>query len=70
MTEFEKALRGEITPLLAGVARDEGIEPERLRKLVAEGRAVLTGAARPNCRRRRRLPRCHRPSTASVPGIV
>jgi phosphomethylpyrimidine synthase len=50
LTECEKAMRGEVTPLLAGVARDERMEPERLRTLVAEGRAVLTGAARPNCR--------------------
>ena len=50
MTECEKAMGGEISPLLAGVAADEGMEPERLRKLVAEGRAVLTGAARRNCR--------------------
>ena len=50
LTEFEKALRGEITPVLTRVAENEGIEPERLRRLVAEGRAVVTGASRAQCR--------------------
>lgn len=50
MTEFEKASQGQITPVLAGVAGDEGMDPERLRALVAGGRVVLTGMARGHSR--------------------
>lgn len=50
MTEFEKALRGEISPALRRVAEDEHIEPEKLGRLVADGRAIITGTARPHCR--------------------
>ena len=50
MTEFERALKGEITPVLAAVAGIEHVEPELLRRLVAEGRAVITGSARERCR--------------------
>ncbi len=50
MTEFEKALRGEISPALGMVAGDEHIEPEKLRRLVAGGRAIITGTARSHCR--------------------
>ncbi|MDD4856691.1 MAG: phosphomethylpyrimidine synthase ThiC [Candidatus Krumholzibacteria bacterium] len=50
MTEFQRALRGEITPVLKKVADDEHMEPGRLRRLVAEGRAVITGTAREHCR--------------------
>ena len=49
-TEVEKARSGEISPALGEVAGAEGIEPERLRALVAEGRVVITGTARPHCR--------------------
>lgn len=50
MTEFEIAKRGEVSPALEQVARDEGMESERLRQLVAEGRAVITGMRRDGCR--------------------
>lgn len=50
MTEVLKARAGEISPVLARVASDEGMEPERLRGLVADGRVVLTGYARPHAR--------------------
>ena len=50
MTEFEKAKRGETSPALKRVAADEGIDPEILRSIVAEGRAVITGYMRENCR--------------------
>ena len=50
MTEYEKAKAGEITKTLEGVAEEEGIDPIKLRDLVAEGRVILTGMARSNCR--------------------
>ena len=50
MTEFERALKGELTPALRSVADDERVEPETLRRLVAEGRAIITGTARAHCR--------------------
>ncbi len=50
MTEFEKALRGEVTPVCTCVAETEGLDPEKLRRLIAEGRAVITGTARSLCR--------------------
>jgi phosphomethylpyrimidine synthase len=50
LTEFERALKGEITPALRSVADDERVEPETLRRLVAEGRAIITGTARAHCR--------------------
>ena len=50
MTEFERAKSGDMSPDLRQVARDEGMEPERMRLLVAEGRAVITGARREGCR--------------------
>jgi phosphomethylpyrimidine synthase len=50
LTEFQTASRGEITPVLERAARNEGIEPERLRRLVAEGRVVIMGWARAQCR--------------------
>ncbi|MBN1885804.1 MAG: phosphomethylpyrimidine synthase ThiC [Candidatus Krumholzibacteriota bacterium] len=50
MTEVLKARAGEISPVLARVASDEGMEPERLRGLVADGRVVLTGYARKHSR--------------------
>lgn len=50
MTEFEKAKRGETSPALERVAADEGLEPETLRNLIADGRVVLTGYIRENCR--------------------
>lgn len=49
MTEFEIAKRGDVSPALERVARDEGVEPERVRRLVADGRAVITGAGREGC---------------------
>ena len=39
-----------MTRAIASVARDEGIEPEHLAQLVAEGRAVITGKAREHCK--------------------
>jgi phosphomethylpyrimidine synthase len=50
LTEFERALKGEITPALRAVADAEHVEPERLRRLVADGRVILTGTAREHCR--------------------
>ena len=50
MTEFEKAKRGETSPALARVAAEEGIDAEVLRSLVAEGKVVITGYARDDCR--------------------
>ncbi len=50
MTEFQRALKGETTAALRTVAESERIEPEALRRLVAEGRAVITGTARKHCR--------------------
>lgn len=50
MTEFQKARNGETTPALERVARDEGVEPEKLKRLIAEGKAVITGTARGHCR--------------------
>lgn len=50
MTEVERARKGQISPALSEAAVSEGIEPERLRALVASGRAVITGTARPRCR--------------------
>ncbi len=41
MTIKEQAEKGIITPEIEACARAEGIEPERLRKLVAEGKAVV-----------------------------
>jgi phosphomethylpyrimidine synthase len=49
LTEFERASKGEITPALAQVAEAERMEPELLRRVVAEGRAVITGTVRPQC---------------------
>ncbi len=50
MTEVEKARAGETSPALQEVAQFEGIDPEELRVLVADGRAVITGYARAECR--------------------
>ena len=50
MTEYQKACNGEISPVLERVAAQECMEPERLRRLVAGGSAVITGTARKNCR--------------------
>jgi phosphomethylpyrimidine synthase len=50
LTEFQRALRGELTPVLKKVAEDEHMEPERLRRLIAEGCAVITGTTREHCR--------------------
>ena len=50
MTEYEKAKAGEITKALEGVAEEEGVDPIKLRDLVAQGRVVLTGMARSHCR--------------------
>lgn len=50
MTEVEKARAGETSPALQEVAQFEGIDPEELRVLVADGRAVITGYARADCR--------------------
>ena len=50
MTEVEKARAGEITPALKEVAQFEGIDPEKLRILVADGRVVINGYARSHSR--------------------
>ncbi len=50
MTEIEKARAGETSSALKEVAQFEGIDTERLRALVADGRAVITGYARAHSR--------------------
>lgn len=40
-TQLQRALSGEITPEMAQVAKDEGVEPEAIRRGVAEGRIVI-----------------------------
>ena len=50
MTEVEKARAGETSSALQEVAQFEGVDPEELRALVADGRAVITGYARADCR--------------------
>ena len=50
MTEFEKAKRGEASSALERVASDEGLDSLVLRSLVAEGRAIITGYLRDNCK--------------------
>lgn len=50
MTEVEKARAGEMTPALKEVAQFEGIDPEELRVLVADGRVVISGYARAHSR--------------------
>jgi phosphomethylpyrimidine synthase len=50
LTEFERAKNGEITPAVRTVAQEERIDPERLRNLIADGRAVILGGARTHCR--------------------
>jgi phosphomethylpyrimidine synthase len=50
LTEVEKARAGEITPALKEVAQFEGIDPEKLRALVADGRVVINGYARAHSR--------------------
>ena len=49
MTEYQRAINGEITLALKEVADNEGIDPEKLRKFVAEGRVILTGTLRDQC---------------------
>jgi phosphomethylpyrimidine synthase len=41
MTQLEYAKRGTLTPAMRAVARSEGVDPKRLLKEVAEGRAVI-----------------------------
>jgi len=41
MTLIEEAKRGQLSPLIECVARREKLEPERLARLVAAGRAVI-----------------------------
>lgn len=50
MTEFQRAINGEITPALREVAGAENIDEEKLRRLVAEGRIVILGMLREHCR--------------------
>lgn len=49
MTEYQRAMNGEITPAIKEVAENEGIGAEKLRGLVAEGRVILTGTLREHC---------------------
>ena len=49
MTEYQRAMNGEITPAIKEVAEKEGIEAEKLRGLVAEGKVILTGTLREHC---------------------
>lgn len=41
MTQLIKARRGEITPEMVQVAKTEGMDPEKLRTLIASGRVVV-----------------------------
>lgn len=50
VTEVEKARGGQTSDALRAAAEYEGIEPGRLRELVASGRAVILGTAREGCR--------------------
>ena len=50
MTEVEKARAGETSSALKEVAQFEGIDSERLRVLVADGKVVITGYARAHSR--------------------
>jgi phosphomethylpyrimidine synthase len=50
LTEVEKARTGKTSPALKEVAQFEGTDPGKLRELVAEGRVVITGYARPHSR--------------------
>jgi phosphomethylpyrimidine synthase len=50
LTEVEKARAGETSSALKEVAQFEGIDPERLRVLVADGKVVITGYARAHSR--------------------
>lgn len=50
MTEFEQAKKGESSAALQRAASDEGLELEVMRRLVAEGRAIITGFKREGCR--------------------
>ncbi len=43
MTEIEAARAGRVTDVVAALAAEEGMEPERLSRLVAEGAAVVLG---------------------------
>jgi len=49
MTLMHRARKGEITPEIAQAASDEKIAPEKLRSLIAEGKAVI-------CKNKRRRP--------------
>jgi len=50
LTEYETARAGKASEALRRVAADEGIDAERLRGLVSDGRVVLTGMARKHSR--------------------
>jgi phosphomethylpyrimidine synthase len=50
LTEFEQAKKGESSAALQRAASDEGLELEVMRRLVAEGRAIITGFKREGCR--------------------
>ncbi len=50
MTEYETAKAGRISEALRRVAVDEGVDPQWLRRMVADGRVVLTGMARGHSR--------------------
>ncbi|MCX7913424.1 MAG: phosphomethylpyrimidine synthase ThiC [Thermodesulfovibrionales bacterium] len=46
MTQLERSLKGEITPEMFTIAKDEGIDPEIIRKRVAEGKIVIPSNGR------------------------
>jgi phosphomethylpyrimidine synthase len=50
MTEYQKACAGEVSHACRKVAEDEGLEPEQLRRLIADGTAVIMGTAREHCK--------------------
>jgi phosphomethylpyrimidine synthase len=50
VTEYQNARNGTVTAAIKAVAVDEGMPPEELRALVAQGRVVITGTAREHCR--------------------
>lgn len=49
MTQLESARRGDITQEMREVAADEEVDPEKLRKDIAEGRTIIVKSTRHDC---------------------
>ncbi len=45
VTQMHRAREGEVTPEMCRVAEREGLEPEFIRREVAEGRAIVPARA-------------------------